>query len=402
MRILKDKKILLGITGGIASYKSAELIRLLIKNNAVVNVVMTESATKFVTPMTFQTLSMNPVLTDTFDTAHGVEIKHISLPQECDAFVIAPATANIIGKIAAGIGDDLLTSMVLACTKPILIVPSMNNFMWENKIVQGNIKKLKEHGFIIMEPSEGFLACGYEGKGRMPEPEEILDEIVRLVTPKDLANKKILITAGPTREPIDPVRFISNPSSGKMGYALAKEAKNRGAKVTLISGPSSLKPPNVNKFIPVETAKEMAERVFKEAGESDVVIMTAAVADYTPAKYSANKIKKKVGKLNIELIRTTDVLKKLGEHKDKKILVGFAAETENIEANAMRKLKEKNLDLIVLNKIGEKGSGFASDTNKVILIYRNGKRMDFDKMEKSKVAGVILDAIKEIMTKRAG
>ncbi len=400
--MLKGKKILLGITGGIASYKSVELLRLLIKNNAVVNVVMTESATKFVTPMTFQTLSMNPVLTDTFDTAHGVEIKHISLPQECDAFVIAPATANIIGKIAGGIGDDLLTSMVLACTKPILIVPSMNNFMWENKIVQGNIRKLKEHGFIIMEPSEGFLACGYEGKGRMPEPEEILDEIIRLVTPKDLANKKILITAGPTREPIDPVRFISNPSSGKMGYAIAKEAVNRGAKVTLISGPSHLKPPNVNKFIPVETAEEMAERVFKEAGESDVVIMTAAVADYRPAKYSKNKIKKQDGKLNIELIPTTDILKKLGEYKGKKILVGFAAETENEVANAMKKLKEKNLDLIVLNKIGEEGSGFASDTNKVALIYRDGKRRDFEKMEKSRLAVIILDAIKEIMRKSAG
>lgn len=394
--MLKGKKILLGITGGIACYKSAELVRLLVKNEAIVNVVMTESATKFVTPLTFQTLSMNPVLTDTFDTAHGVEIKHVSLPQECDLFVIAPATANIIGKIAGGIGDDLLTSMVLASTKPILIVPSMNNFMWENKIVQENIKKLKEHGFLIMEPSEGYLACGYEGRGRMPEPLEILEEIVRTLTPKDMLNKKILVTAGPTREAIDPVRFISNPSSGKMGYAIAREATNRGASVTLISGPVHLPAPCVNKFISVTSAEEMCDAVFREAKESDVIIMTAAVADYRPAKYSENKIKKDSGKLNIELVKTTDILKKLGESKGKKILIGFAAETENLEENATKKLKDKNLDLIVVNKIGEEGSGFGADTNKVTLIYRDGRMHTHDKMEKTEVARIIIDAVKKL------
>lgn len=394
--MLKGKKILLGITGGIACYKSAELVRLLVKNEAIVNVVMTESATKFVTPLTFQTLSMNPVLTDTFDTAHGVEIKHVSLPQECDLFVIAPATANIISKIAGGIGDDLLTSMVLASTKPILIVPSMNNFMWENKIVQENIKKLKEHGFLIMEPSEGYLACGYEGRGRMPEPLEILEEIVCTLTPKDMLNKKILVTAGPTREAIDPVRFISNPSSGKMGYAIAREATNRGANVTLISGPVHLPAPCVNKFISVTSAEEMCDAVFREAKESDVIIMTAAVADYRPAKYSENKIKKDSGKLNLELVKTTDILKKLGESKGKKILIGFAAETENLEENATKKLKDKNLDLIVVNKIGEEGSGFGADTNKVTLIYRDGRIHTHDKMEKTEVARIIIDAVKEL------
>jgi phosphopantothenoylcysteine decarboxylase/phosphopantothenate--cysteine ligase len=391
--MLEDKKILLGVTGGIACYKSAELVRLLVKNNATVNVVMTESATKFVTPLTFQTLSMNPVLTDTFDTAHGVEIKHISLPQECDIFVIAPATANVIGKIAGGIGDDLLTSMVLACTKPILIVPSMNNFMWENKIVQENIRKLKEHGFLLMEPGEGFLACGYEGKGRMPEPEKILEEIVRVLTPKDMLNRKILVTAGPTREAIDPVRFITNPSTGKMGFAIAREARNRGAIVTLISGPAQITPPGVHKFISVTSADEMADAVFKEAKEADIVIMTSAVADYKPARYSETKIKKNSDRLNIELVKTVDILKKLGENKGKKILVGFAAETDNIEENAIKKLKEKNLDLIVVNKIGEEGSGFGADTNKVMLIFRDGRTHLFDKMQKSEVAKITIGAI---------
>lgn len=394
--MLKGKKILLGITGGIACYKSAELVRLLVKNNATVNVVMTASATRFVTPLTFQTLSMNPVLTDTFDTAHGVEIKHISLPQECDLFVIAPATANIIGKIASGIGDDLLTSMVLASTKPVLIVPSMNNFMWENKIVQENIKKLKEHGFLIMEPDEGFLACGYEGKGRMPEAERILDEIIKCMTKKDLKGFKILVTAGPTREPIDPVRFISNPSTGKMGYAIAREAAMRGAKVVLVSGPSTLESPPVSKFISVTRAEEMAKHVFHEAKDADAVIMTAAVADYTPGEYSKTKIKKNTGKLTLELVKTTDILKKLGEKKNKKILVGFAAETDDIENNAMKKLKEKNLDMIVVNKIGEEGCGFGSDTNKVTMIFRDGKRKHLDTMPKSEVARVLLDEVKTL------
>lgn len=395
--MLKGKNILLGITGGIACYKSAELVRLLVKNDASVNVVMTASATKFVTPLTFQTLSMNPVLTDTFDTAHGTEIKHISLPQECDAFVIAPATANIIGKIAAGIADDLLTSMVLTSTNPILIVPSMNNFMWDNEIVQENFKKLKNHGFIIMEPSEGFLACGYKGKGRMPEPEKIFDEIVRIIYPKDLKNIKILVSAGPTREPVDPARFISNPSTGKMGYAIARESANRGADVVLVSGPTVFEAPANTKFIPVTKASEMANTVLKEAKNANVVIMAAAVADYTPVKYSKSKIKKDNGKLLIELTRTEDILKKLGEDKDRRILVGFAAETDNLEQNAIQKLKEKKLDLIVVNKIGEEGSGFGSDTNKVILIFRNGKLKRLDTMPKSEVAKILLDEVKNLI-----
>lgn len=395
--MLKDKKILLGVTGGIACYKSAELVRLLIKNNAKVNVVMTEGATKFVTPLTFQTLSMNPVLTDTFDTTHGVEVKHVTLPQESDLFVIAPATANIIGKIANGIGDDLLSSMALAATKPILIVPAMNKFMWENKIVQENLTKLRSHGFIIMEPSEGFLACGYEGKGRMPEPEDILEEMIRILTPKDLQSVKILITAGPTREFLDPVRFISNPSTGKMGYAIAREASYRGADVTLISGPSELPPPKVHKFIKVTTAKEMADAVFKEANNAKVVIMTAAVADYTPKEYYENKIKKMGNSLQIELKRTTDILEKLGKNKKNKILVGFAAETENIKENALEKLKKKNLDMIVANRIGTEESGFASDTNIITLIFRNGRIHNLEKMKKIEAGRVILDRVKELL-----
>jgi len=391
--MLKNRKILLGITGGIACYKSAELVRLLVKNQAIVHVVMTEHARQFVSPLTFQTLSENPVLTDMFDYHNGAEIKHISIPQESDITVIAPATANILGKMANGIADDLLSTMVLATKAPILLVPSMNLFMWENRIVQKNIQKLKESGYRLMEPEEGFLACGYEGKGRMPEPADILNEIISILKKKDLKNKKVLLSAGPTREFFDPIRFISNPSTGKMGFSLAREAIWRGADVILVSGPTTLTPPVGCRFIQVESANEMHKKITDEAKNASIIIMSAAVSDYMPEKSSREKEKKGAEKISLNLVKTRDILAELGRNKGRKILVGFAAETNNPEENAKKKLHKKNLDMIVLNKVNEAGSGFGSETNKVTLLFRNGKILRFDTMAKSEVAKTIFDAI---------
>lgn len=390
---IKDKTIVLGITGGIAAYKAAELTRLLIKAGAKVHVIMTRGAAEFVTPLTFQTLSRNPVHTDLFSLTQEADVGHISLADRADLFVIAPATANIIGKIANGIADDLLTTSVMATKAPVLLAPAMNCNMYENPIVQENMEKLKKYGYHFRDSETGELACGYEGKGRMAEPTDILEEIETILSPKDLKDERILITAGPTCEAIDPVRFIGNRSSGKMGYALAKMALRRGADVTLISGPSSLKPPRGARFIVIESAEEMGKAVMSNLKDATVVIMAAAVADYRPKKAVSEKIKKGKASLSIDLEKTEDILSEIGKKKGKKLLIGFAAETENLVANAKKKLKEKNLDIIVANNVKEPGAGFGVDTNIVTIIDKKGNTEELPKMSKEDVAWIVLDRV---------
>ncbi|MCL5878518.1 MAG: bifunctional phosphopantothenoylcysteine decarboxylase/phosphopantothenate--cysteine ligase CoaBC [Deltaproteobacteria bacterium] len=394
---LENKNILLGVTGGIAAYKSLELVRLLTKQNAVVNVVMTEHAEKFIGRMSFQALSGNPVLADTFDLSSGVEIKHISLPDDASLAVVAPATANFIGKVAHGIADDLLTTMMLAMTKPVLIAPSMNVHMYENRIVRDNIARLKQYGYHFIEPNEGWLACGYEGKGRLAEPDQIVEEIELLLTKKDFQGRHILVSAGPTREYLDPIRFISNPSSGKMGYALAKAARMRGADVTLVSGKVNIKPPYGVHFIEVESAHQMFEKINSFFKKTDCIIMSSAVSDFTPSKTSPQKIKKTSEHLDISLDRTKDILSAVAKNKEDRIIVGFAAETENVEQYAREKLRQKNMDMIVANNVTEKNSGFEADTNKVVIINRDGTAEDFPLMRKSDLADVILDRISSLI-----
>lgn len=390
---IKDKIIILGITGGIAAYKAAELTRLLIKAGAKVHVIMTRGAAEFVTPLTFQTLSKNPVHTDIFSLTQEADVGHISLADRADLFVIAPATANIIGKIANGIADDLLTTSVMATKAPVLLAPAMNCNMYDNPIVQGNMEKLKKYGYHFIDSETGELACGYEGKGRMAEPSDILEEIETILSPKDLKGERILVTAGPTHEAIDPVRFIGNRSSGKMGYALAKMALRRGAEVTLISGPSSLKPPRGARFIMVESAAEMRKAVMANLKDATAVVMTAAVADYKPVTAASEKMKKGKASLSIDLEKTEDILSDIGKKKGKKLLIGFAAETENLVANAKKKLKEKNLDLIVANNVKEPGAGFGVDTNIVTIMDKNGAVEELPKMSKEDVAWRVLDRV---------
>ncbi len=390
---LENKNILLGVTGGIAAYKTLELVRLLVKHNALVNVVMTAHAEKFVGKMSFQALSGNPVLSDTFDLIAGAEIKHISIPDNADIAVVAPATANFIGKLAHGIADDMLTTMMLAMTKPVLIAPSMNVHMYGNRIVQDNIKTLKQYGYHFIEPNEGWLACGYEGKGRLAEPDQIMDETELLLTKKDLRGKEILVTAGPTREYMDPVRFISNPSSGKMGYALARAARMRGAHVTLVSGKVTIKPPYGVDFIEIESAQQMFEHVNSLFKKMNAIIMSSAVSDFTPSKTSAQKIKKTSEYLEVRLNRTTDILSHIARTKGNKIIVGFAAETDKMEQYAKEKLKQKHMDMIVANNVTEKDSGFGVDTNRAVLLFKDGTVEDLPLMQKSLLADVILDRI---------
>ena len=346
---MKNKNIVLCVCGGIAAYKSVELLRLLIKKEADVRVMMTQSAKEFVAPLTFESISGNTVYSDLFETAGDASIKHIDWADKADAVIIAPATANIIGKIANGIADDAVSTFILAVTSPILICPSMNTFMYENIAVQRNLDTLENDGIIILEPDSGELACGISGAGRLPEPEYIADRLVSVLTVNDLKGKVVLITAGPTREYIDPVRFISNPSSGKMGFAVAKAAEQRGAEVILITGPTHLLDPANILTIRVETADEMAEAVFKYMEQADIIIKTAAVSDYTPVEKSEQKIKKGDNEIVLSLKRTLDILKELGSRKKDRILVGFAAETELLEKHATQKLEKKNLDIIVGN-----------------------------------------------------
>ncbi|HUV77725.1 MAG TPA: bifunctional phosphopantothenoylcysteine decarboxylase/phosphopantothenate--cysteine ligase CoaBC [Desulfobacterales bacterium] len=391
--VIQEKNIILGVSGGIAAYKSVELLRLLVKQGANVRVVMTKNAQWFVGPLTFEALSGQPVCTDLFEKNDDASIRHIQWAEAADAVVIAPATANIIAKLSGGIADDALSTFMLAVTCPVIVCPSMNTHMFENRAVQRNLETLRADGHFIIDPESGTLACGTTGPGRLPEPEDIVDRIAYYLSTKDLKDKKILVTSGPTREPVDPVRFISNPSSGKMGFAVARAAEYRGGEVTLITGPTHLPDPNNVKVIRIQTAREMAQAVFDNMEHSDIIIKTAAVSDYRPKDPAAQKIKKEKGEQVLYLERTQDILKEIGMRKKDQILVGFAAETENLEQHAETKRVEKNLDIIVGNIVGEPSSGFGADTNKVTLFYKDGTQEPLPVMEKDAVAHILLDRI---------
>lgn len=391
-RWLEGKTIVVGLSGGIACYKGAELVRLLTAAGAQVRVMMTANATRFITPLTLQTLSGAPVATDTFDLGQESQIGHIRLAETAAAFVVAPATANVIGKMAAGIADDLLTTVVLAVRAPLLVAPAMNVRMYENPVVQENLEKLRARGVRVIEPGSGFLACGYEGAGRLAEPAAIVAEIERALAPQDLANERVLVSAGPTREPVDPVRYISNRSSGRMGYALAAAAWRRGGDVVLVTGPSMLEVPRGVRCIRVSTAAEMRDAIRRESGAASLLLMAAAVADYRPVKPAQQKVKKEAASLVIECERTPDILAELGRRKDRPLLVGFAAETENVLANAERKLRDKRLDLIVVNDVSRADAGFEVDSNAVVLLDALGKE-EVPLASKDEVADRILDRV---------
>ena len=391
--MLSGKRVLLGVTGGIAAYKAAELTRSLIKKEASVTVIMTKNATEFISPLTFQTLSGNPTYVDTFAASRYYDIAHISLTEKTDLMIVAPATANCLAKMALGIADDLLGTTVLALKAPLLLCPAMNVNMWLNPAVQENLDKLKKRGVFVLEPAHGELACKAEGYGRLPEIEEIIEEAESILTEKDLSSEHILVTAGPTREPIDPVRFITNYSSGKMGYALAIMARRRGAKVTLVSGPTNLKIPRGVDFVRVTTAREMYEAVLEHFNAATVVIKAAAVADYRPREVSPEKIKKRTGTLSLLLTKNPDIIKELGKRKGNRLLIGFAMETENLIENAYAKLKRKNLDFIVANALTDEGAGFEKDTNIVTIISKSGEVEKLPQMEKIEVAKCILDKV---------
>ena len=399
--MLENKKIVLGITGGIAAYKAAELTRAFIRAGAQVRVIMTKSAMEFITPLTMQTLSQGPVYTDMFAPTDQYDMAHIALADFADAFVIAPATGNVIGKIASGIADDLLTTTVMAQNKPTLICPAMNDKMLANPIVQDNILKLKKMGYMVMDSGVGELACKTSGSGRLPEISEILQAMEFLLAPKDFAGERVLVTAGPTEEPLDPVRFITNRSSGKMGYAIARAAHQRGAKVTLVSGPTKLPAPEADQIIYVRTALEMYRAVMEHYEKATVIIKAAAVADYRPKAEAREKIKKDRGIPGIELTRNPDIIAAIGAKKRKGILVGFAMETQDLLANARQKLLKKNMDMIVANSLREEGAGFETDTNIITIIDRNGKTIVLEKMTKIDAAHKILDHVK-LLSKKKG
>ena len=392
--MLEGKTIVLGVTGGIAAYKSANLASMLVKLNADVHVIMTQNATHFITPMTFETLTNNKCIVDTFDRNFSFDVKHVSLAKRGDLFVVAPCTANVIGKLAHGICDDMLTTTMLATKAPKLIAPAMNTGMWENPILQDNLTKLQGYGYHIIEPIIGRLACGDTGTGKMNSEEVIVEHILTFMAKeKDLKGRKVLITAGPTQESIDPVRYITNHSSGKMGYAIAKMARLRGADVVLVSGPVNIKPFTGINLVPVKSAADMFDAVTDLSPEADVVIMCSAVADYTPAVYSDQKVKKHDGELSIELTRTQDILGWLGEHKrDEQTLVGFSMETENLIDNSRAKLIKKHADLICANSISGNTTGFAVDTNQVTLITKDEVK-ELPLCSKEETADKILDCI---------
>lgn len=400
---MKGKNILLCVTGGIAVYKAVALTSKLTQAGANVKVMMSENATKFVTPLSFQAISRNDVYIDTFDEKDASKIAHIDLADWPDLIILAPATANMIGKLANGIADNMIATTLLATRSPVWIAPAMNVHMYENRMVEDNMNRLKSFGYQFIEPGEGYLACGYVGKGRLEEPENIVSKVLSYFMKKDdkfLAGKKILITAGPTRERIDPVRYITNFSSGKMGYAIAEAAQELGANVTLVSGPVSLPIPVGVQVIHVESAEEMYQAVMNEFDKADIVVKTAAVADYRPEHIQSSKMKKSNDTLSIQLVRTKDILEELGKRKDKQILVGFAAETNNVEEYARKKLVRKNADLIVANNVTSQGAGFGTDTNIVTIYKQNQEKLELPMMTKREVAFEILKETYEIIKGR--
>lgn len=392
--MLEGKTVVLGVTGSIAAYKIANLASMLVKQHADVHVIMTENAVNFINPITFETLTSNKCLVDTFDRNFQYNVEHVALAKQADLFMVAPASANVIGKIAGGIADDMLTTTIMACKAPKLIAPAMNTNMFENPIVQDNIRKLEQYGYEIISPATGYLACGDTGAGKLPSEETLFSYIMReLHYEKDMAGKKVLVTAGPTIEAIDPVRFLSNHSTGKMGYAIAKCAMERGAEVTLVTGKTALPLPPFVKVISVVSASDMYEAVKANSGEADYIIKAAAVADYTPALAAEDKIKKSGENMNISLVPTEDILKYLGEHKKPgQVLCGFAMETKDLLENAKKKLEKKNADMIVANNLKVEGAGFGTDTNVVTLIKRDGVK-DLPLLSKEQVAKAVLDEL---------
>lgn len=390
--MLQGKTVVLGVTGSIAAYKIANLASMLVKLHADVNVVMTKNATNFINPITFETLTGNKCLIDTFDRNFQYNVEHVALAKRANLYMVAPASANVIGKIANGIADDMLTTTIMACKAPKLIAPAMNTNMFENPIVQDNIEKLKQYGYEIISPATGYLACGDTGAGKLPSEDALLSYILKeLHYEKDMKGKKVLVTAGPTIEAIDPVRFISNHSTGKMGYAIAKCAMERGAEVTLVTGETSIPKPPFVKIIPVISAKDMFEAVKAHYEEADFIVKAAAVADYTPENAADDKIKKKEDDMSISLVRTTDILKYLGEHKKSdQIICGFAMETRDLLKNALKKLENKNADMIVANNLKIAGAGFGTDTNVVTFIKRDETK-ELPLLSKEDVAKAILD-----------
>ncbi|MDO5036888.1 MAG: bifunctional phosphopantothenoylcysteine decarboxylase/phosphopantothenate--cysteine ligase CoaBC [Tissierellia bacterium] len=394
--MLKDKNILLGVTGGIAAYKSLDLVSRLKKAGAQVKVVMTEAATAFVTPLSFQTLSENVVYKDMFSPLSNMEVEHISLAKWADVIVIAPATANTIGKIAQGISDNMLTTIIAAARCPIILAPGMNTYMLDNRRTQKNMDLLEQEGFIILESASGRLACGDVGRGKMMEPQLILEHIDFVLSPKDLKGKKVLITAGPTQEKIDPVRYVSNHSSGKTGYSLAVEARNRGAQVILVTGPTALDLPWGIQVEKVTSTEDMFKAVERHFDESDILIKSAAPSDFKPAHYREEKIKKEGrDKMSLDLAPNPDIAKHFGQKKDHQFIVGFAAESHELKANAKKKLKNKNFDFIVANNITAPGTGFRHDTNQVSIYYANGDSEDLAMMTKTQVSREIISRIVE-------
>ena len=399
--MLQGKTVLLGVTGSIAAYKIAYLASALKKLNAQVHVLMTKNATNFINPITFESLTGNKCLVDTFDRNFQFQVEHVSIAKQADVVMIAPASANVIGKLAHGIADDMLTTTIMACKCKKIISPAMNTNMYENPIVQDNLAILQHYGYEVIEPASGYLACGDTGAGKMPEPEMLLEYILReIAKEKDLTGRKVLVTAGPTQEAIDPVRYITNHSSGKMGYALAKAAMLRGAQVTLVSGPCAIEPPPFVKLVPIVTAKEMFDAVTSVSFEQDIIIKAAAVADYRPAQVFDDKVKKQEGQMSIELEKTDDILQYLGDNRvPGQFLCGFSMETQNMLGNSRAKLGKKHLDMVAANNLKVAGAGFQGDTNVLTLITQD-EDVSLQLMSKEDAANIILDKILSIMKER--
>ncbi len=395
--MVAGKHIVLGVTGSIAAYKIASLASMLVKQKADVTVIMTPNATNFINPITFESLTGNKCLVDTFDRNFEFQVEHVSLAKQTDAFLVAPASANVIAKAAHGIADDMLTTTLLSCTCPKLFAPAMNTRMYQNPVVQDNMKTLARYGMEVITPASGYLACGDTGEGKMPEPEVLYEYLAKALTPKDMAGKKVLVTAGPTQEKMDPVRYISNHSTGKMGYAVARCAMMRGAEVTLVSGKVDIQPPMGVRIVPVVSAADMAKAVKEAANEQDIIVKAAAVADYRPCVIADEKLKKKDEEMSVELERTEDILAYLGAHRrDGQFLCGFSMETEHMLENSRAKLEKKNIDMIVANNLKQEGAGFGTDTNVVTLLTKD-ETVELPMMSKEEVAERLLDRIMQSM-----